>query len=103
MVVQRLSHAYTLEFTLFVYGATTNKQIKRKKKNKKKIDKESATYKNVVQYIMFKMTNDSGKKNRENLSMYNAVARPLQNVSYCGANDVLCSIDFRYDFWKKDF
>lgn len=29
------------------------------------------------------------------------MARPLQNVSYCGASDVLCSIDFRYLYAPK--
>lgn len=28
--------------------------------------------------------NENGKKNLENLSIYNAIARPLQKVGYCG-------------------
>lgn len=34
---------------------------------------------------MFKMKNENGKKNLENLSIYIAVAWPWQNVSYCGS------------------
>lgn len=52
-------------------------------------------HKNVVQYKMFKMTKENGKKKRENLSIYNAVSLPLQNVSYCGGIDGRCSMDFR--------
>lgn len=57
---------------------------------------EQQIYKNVVQYKIFKMKNENGKKKRENLSIKSAVARPLQNVSYCGASDGLCSMDALY-------
>ena len=39
-------------------------------------------YKNVVQYTIFKIKKENGKKNLENLSIYIAVACPWQNVSY---------------------
>lgn len=32
-----------------------------------------------------RIKNENGKKTLENLSMYNAIARPLQKVGYCGA------------------
>lgn len=49
------------------------------------VQKPQVAYKNEVQYATLRRKNENGKKNLENLSMYNAIARPLQKVGYCGA------------------
>lgn len=47
----------------------------------------SCAYRKDDQYTTFKIRKENGKKNRDILSMYNAVWRPLQKVAYCGVTD----------------